>query len=104
MVRFPNGYRLEPLRRDHARDDFTSGQMAVDRWLRAQAWQSQQKRLSATRLLLAADDRIAGYFTLATGQVDFGDLPAELVKKLPRRALPVAMLAWLGIATDQQGR
>jgi GNAT superfamily N-acetyltransferase len=40
---------------------------------------------------------IAGYYTLATGQVDFADLPAEVSKQLPRRALPVAVLAWLGV-------
>jgi GNAT superfamily N-acetyltransferase len=45
---------------------------------------------------------IAGYFTLATGQVDFGDLPTELAKGLPRRLLPVAVLAWLGVAGHRQ--
>jgi GNAT superfamily N-acetyltransferase len=50
-----------------------------------------------TRVLVDEQDGIAGFYTLATGQVDFGDLPPELVKKLPRRALPVAVLAWLGV-------
>ena len=50
-----------------------------------------------TRVLLDEQNRIAGFYTLATGQVDFGDLPPDLVKKLPRRALPVAVLGWLGV-------
>ena len=54
--------------------------------------------------MLDVDDRIAGYFTLATGQVDFSDLPADVTKRLPRRQLPVAVLAWLGVSSDYQGQ
>lgn len=97
MVRFPAGWRCERLRREHRRAEFTSGQDAVDAWLAKQALQNQEKHLSVTRVLLDNEERIAGFYTLATGQVDFGDLPSDLVKKLPRRALPVAVLAWLGV-------
>ena len=97
MVQFPQGYRCEQLRREHARAAFVSGQEAVDAWLTKQALQNQEKHLSVTRVLIDEEDRIAGYYTLATGQVDFGELPSDLVKKLPRRALPVAVLAWLGV-------
>ena len=57
-----------------------------------------------TKVLLDESERIAGYSTLATGQVDFGDLPVDVTKRLPRRSLPVAILAWLGVSTDHQGR
>ena len=45
-----------------------------------------------------------GYYTLAAGQVDFGDLPVEATKHLPRRMLPVAVLAWLGINVAHEGQ
>src|SRR5262245_61680967 len=38
------------------------------------------------------------------GQVDFGELPAEAAKKLPRRMLPVAVLAWLGVNRNPTGQ
>jgi GNAT superfamily N-acetyltransferase len=104
VVEFPAGFELELLRREHPRANFESGQSQVDEWLRSQALQSLAKHLSATRVLLDQHRHIAGFFTLATGQVDFGDLPADLVRKLPRRALPVAVLAWLGVASRWQGR
>ncbi|MDP1824769.1 MAG: hypothetical protein Q8L48_16050 [Archangium sp.] len=104
MVRFPPGFRLEALSSEHPREPFTSGQEQVDRWLREQALQSQGKRLTSTRVLVAPTNELAGFFTLATGQVDFGDLPPVLAKKLPKRALPVAILAWLGVAERLQGR
>jgi ribosomal protein S18 acetylase RimI-like enzyme len=72
----------------------------VMRGLARQALQNEEKYLSATRALVDEQDSIAGCYTLATGQVEFGDLPQDIVKRLPRRALPVAVLAWLGV--DQQ--
>lgn len=103
-VAFPKGYRLEPLQRSHARRRFDCGQHDVNDWLRTKALQHQKKRLSATKALLDPQGEIAGFYTLATGQVDFGDLPAELVRKLPRRALPVAIVAWLGVSLAHQGQ
>jgi GNAT superfamily N-acetyltransferase len=102
-VRFPQGFRLEPLRREHRRRGFCSGVQPVDDWLRAKALQNQRKHLSTTKVLLDPDNKIAGYYTLAIGLVDFGDLPAEVIRTLPRRALPVVVLAWLGVHTEHQG-
>ncbi|MGH7200339.1 MAG: GNAT family N-acetyltransferase [Planctomycetaceae bacterium] len=103
-MRFPDGHRLETLRRGRPRRPFHSGESAVDDWLKTKALQHQQKHLSTTKILLDSAGTIAGYYTLATGQVDFGDLPAEITRKLPRRALPVALLAWLGVNADRQGQ
>ncbi len=104
MVVFPAGFRLEPLERRHRRKAFDCGEPAVNEWLWSHALQNQSKHLSTTKVLLDPDEAIAGYYTLATGQIDFGDLPAELVRRLPRRALPVAVLAWLGIDRHFQGQ
>jgi GNAT superfamily N-acetyltransferase len=103
-VRFPDGFRLERLRRQHPRRRFHCGEERVDDWLASKALQHQEKHLSVTWVLLDEAATIAGYYTLATGQVDFGDLPAEVSKGLPRRLLPVAVLAWLGVATAHQGQ
>lgn len=57
-----------------------------------------------TNVLLDAEGAIAGYYTLAAGQVDFVDLPVEVARHLPRRMLPVSILAWLGINAAHQGK
>ncbi len=103
-VRLPAGFHLERLRREHPRRQFRSGREAVDRWLATKALQHQTKHLSVTKVLLDEAGAVAGYYTLATGQVDFGDLPADLAKQLPHRVLPVAILAWLGVASHRQGQ
>ncbi len=66
------------------------------------AWQHQKKHLSVTKVLLDADGAIAGYYTLATGQVDFSDLPVDVARRLPRRTLPLAVSAWLGVSSNHQ--
>jgi GNAT superfamily N-acetyltransferase len=103
-VPLPAGFRLERLGRAHPRKEFRSGVSEVDDWLARNALQNQDKHLSTTRVLLDDQDEIAGYYTLASGQVDFGDLPPDVVKKLPRRMLPVAVLAWLGVSAEHQGQ
>jgi len=103
-VTLPAGFSLEPLQRSHPRRPFECSHSEVNDWLHTKALQHQDKRLSATKILLKQDDAIAGFYTLATGQVDFGDLPSELARKLPRRALPVAILAWLGVSVAYQGQ
>jgi GNAT superfamily N-acetyltransferase len=103
-VQFPAGFRLERSAKSHPRKAFGSGQAEVDDWLKTKALQNQDKHLSITKVLLDASGVIAGYYTLATGQVDFGDLPADVAKKLPKRMLPVAVLAWLGVSSDRQGQ
>jgi len=103
-VRLPPGLRFESLRREHPRRGFRSGQQQVDQWLTSKALQHQEKHLSATKALTDSSGAIVGYYTLATGQVDFGDLPIDTVKHLPRRVLPVAVLAWLGVDAQHQGR
>lgn len=102
-VRFPLGYQIERLNRTHRRKDFSSGHDLVDDWLKSKSLQNQDKHLSVTKVLIDESSSIVGYYTLATGQVDFGDLPQDVAKKLPRRMLPVAVLAWLGVSVERQG-
>jgi GNAT superfamily N-acetyltransferase len=102
-ILLPPTLRVERLARAHPRSAFHSGEPNVDDWLKTKALQNQDKHLSATKVLADENtEAIAGYYTLATAEVDFGDLPSELVKKLPKRALPVAVLAWLGVSLARQ--
>lgn len=102
--RFPEDWSLDTLDKSHPRRKFESGNNEVDEWLKKSALQSQKKHLTSTKVLLDEQRQVAGFYTLAFSQVDFSDLPGDLVKKLPRRLLPVAVLAWLGVDRSYQGR
>lgn len=103
-VRFPDGWRLALLDRSHDRHTFDCGAHRVNDWLRTKAGQSQRKHLAATKVLLDDRSGIAGFYTLAYGQVRLNELPPELARALPGRLLPVAVLAWLGVDERHRGR
>lgn len=103
-ILWPEGYFVEPLSSQHKRSVFSSGVEAVDDWLKRSARQSQKKRLSVSRVLVHAPDTIAGFYTLAMGQVSFDALPSEMARRLPATLLPIVTLAWLGLAKPYQGR
>lgn len=53
----------------------------------------------------AHNDAIAGYYTLSTGSVDPIDLPADVVRKLPRYpAIPVMLVGRLALSADKEYR
>jgi ribosomal protein S18 acetylase RimI-like enzyme len=103
-VQFPAGWRIELLAKSHRRQEFDSGNPSVNDWLRKTALQSQSKHLTSTKVLLSDTLQIVGYYTLATSQVDFADLPADLAHSLPRRQLPVAVIAWIGVDVTFQAQ
>lgn len=103
VVAFPDGLRLAVLTSAQRRRDFDCGDALVNNWLWANALQSQKKHLSTTKVIVDPAEQIVAFYSLAVGQIDFGDLPREISRKLPRRALPVAILAWLGVNVAHQG-
>ena len=103
-VQFPAGYALAQLTRSHPRERFDSGVSEVNEWLKTKARQAQKKHLSVTRVLLNEEKAIAGFYTLAIGQINLDSLPARFARGLPRTMLPIVTLAWLGVDSKQQGK
>lgn len=94
----PDGFALELLERRHRRKRFASGDSRVDEWLIHKALGAMEKNTSTTRVLVAADGRIAGYYTLANTALDVSRVPAELFSgRVPTKAPPTLTLAWLGV-------
>ena len=104
QIQWPEGFSIGQLNKRHRRTIFCSGLDIVDEWLRKRARQAQEKQLAVTRILLKKPNVIAGYYTLAMGQVNFDELPHEIARKLPRTLLPIVTLAWLGVDKHYQGK
>lgn len=60
--------------------------------------------IGRTFLALEDDGSIAGYFTLATAQVRFEEIPENLVSKLPKYPIPALRIARLAVRRDLQGK
>ncbi|MDH2431060.1 GNAT family N-acetyltransferase [Pokkaliibacter sp. MBI-7] len=93
-------FLLVPLNAAHDRAAFDCGSESLDRYLREQATQDMRRRVAACFVALDGEQRIAGFYTLASASLLLADLPAEEGKKLPR--YPTVPAVRMGrLAVDQ---
>ena len=97
---------IMPLDRGHDRATFSCGVSALDRYLREQAGQDQQRHIARTFVLIdRTTSRIAGYYTLAAYGIEWQDLPATLTKRLPPYPrIPAILLGRLALHQDSRYR
>lgn len=99
--------RIERLDgRRHRRDEFDSGVMALDAYLRERAIQHQRDGIATTHVLTEASDpgRILGWYSLAAAQLVLADLSERDRARLPRHPVPAARLARLAVDRREQGK
>jgi ribosomal protein S18 acetylase RimI-like enzyme len=77
-------FQLAGLNVGHDRTSFDSGSEPLDRYFREQVTQDVRRRVAACFVALAYDQRVVGYYTLASASLLLADLPASIRKKLPR--------------------
>ncbi len=92
---------IEKLRRDHPLDAFDCGQEALNSWLRRHALQNQGAGAAQTYVGLSGGV-VIGYYSLAVGQIEYGDAPERLQKGVARRPVPIMLLARLAVHKDWQ--
>ena len=91
-------FRVRTLDNSFDRKRFTSGMLALDQYFQQQVTQDIRRRVTACFVALTDEDRVAGYYTLATASLLLGDLPTELAKKLPRYpSLPTVRMGRLAV-------
>jgi GNAT superfamily N-acetyltransferase len=94
---------IEKLRREHLLDSFDCGKEDLNRFLKRQAWNSQQAH-SAQTYVLAKDLRVLGYYSLAAASVSHDDAPERVKKGLARHPIPVILLARLAADLSIHGK
>jgi GNAT superfamily N-acetyltransferase len=95
--------RVEPLGSHHIRTEFSRGVEPRDSDFRIQVGQDARKNLAAPFVLVLPDRTIAGYYTLSATAVPAPELPADIIRRLPRYPLiPATLLGRL--AVDQRYR
>ena len=93
----------EALEAGHRLDDFNCGNAALDDWLLRYARQAHASG-SARTLVVLDGQRVAGYFSLAVGQIDSLEAPERVCKGMGHYPVPVVILARLAVAKVDQGR
>jgi ribosomal protein S18 acetylase RimI-like enzyme len=97
--------RVIPLAAAHDRTNFDSGSEPLDRYFRHQVSQDIRRRVTACFVALTPEQRIAGYYTLASASLLLADLPAVTAKKLPRYpSVPAVRMGRLAVDLAFRGQ
>ena len=98
-------YVIEHLEKKHNRDSFLCEVESLDRYLKTQASQDIKKNVAVTYVLTEEHSKhVLGLYTLSSIGIFAGDLPEELIKKLPKYAvLPGILLGRLAVDKKNQG-
>ena len=98
-------FRLASLDAAYDRNAFCSDSESLNRYLKEQATQDIRRRVAACFIALADEQRIAGYYTLASASLLLTDLPANIGKKLPRYpTVPAVRMGRLAVDQAFTGR
>jgi ribosomal protein S18 acetylase RimI-like enzyme len=100
------GFVIAPLAAAHDRQAFSSGAVALDRYLQMQANQDIRRHIANCFVASPVQSNVvAGYYTLSAASIPVADLPEEQTRKLPRYpVLPAALIGRLAVDKRYQGQ
>ena len=88
----------DPITASHLTGSFTCGIPVLDEWLKRRALKNEISGASRT-FVVCQDERVVGYYALATGSVEHRNAPGKIRRNMPN-PIPVMVLGRLAI--DQQ--
>jgi GNAT superfamily N-acetyltransferase len=94
--------RPELLADHHDLENFASGEASLDEWLRRRARANQLSGASRC-YVVSEDDRVVGYYALASGAVATEVVPGRFRRNMPD-PVPVVILGRLAVDRAWQGR
>lgn len=82
---------------------FDSGVSSLDDWLRRRAMANQLSGASRVYVVATPENRVVGYYALASGALAHADAPGKLKRNMPD-PIPMAVLGRLAIDRSMQGQ
>lgn len=77
---------------------------ALNEFLSRYALKNDELGIGKTFVALNENNQIAGYFTLATAQVAYQEIPDDFKEKLPKYPIPALRIARLAVNKDLKGK
>ena len=97
-------FQLVRLQSSHDRTRFNSGSAPLDNYFSQQVAQDVRRRVTTCYVALTREQRIAGFYTLASAALLLSELPADKAKKLPRYpTVPAVRMGRLAVDRDFKG-
>jgi ribosomal protein S18 acetylase RimI-like enzyme len=101
-------YLTQDLNALHNRTAFFSGNEMLDIYLKTQANQDINRKLSTCFVLADEENNsiIKGYYTLSNNSISLDLVPDNIQKKLPKsyKSIPTTLLGRLAVAMEYQGQ
>lgn len=95
---------IRALQPEDDRSGFHCGDEDLDRFFRKYAGENQFVHHLGATYVAVDGDRVAGFVTVAPGDIRADALPERRARRLPRYPLPILRLARLGVDRSHQGR
>jgi GNAT superfamily N-acetyltransferase len=96
---------ISPLLKPHHKNKFCCGEDSLDGYIKQQANQDIKRNIS--RVFIASTqnqpEQILGFYSLSSLSINCSSLPSETAKKLPRHAIPCALIGRLAVDKKAQG-
>jgi len=89
-----------PLLASHVTDEFDCGELVLNDWLIKRALKNENSGASRT-FVVCQNNRVTGYYVLATGSVMHKQVPSKVRRNMPDPA-PVMILGRLAVSKDMQ--
>lgn len=102
-----SGYRLVSIKEIESKTalkKFDCDIEVLNTFLARYALKNDELGIGRTFVALDDDNQIAGYFTLATAQVAYDEIPEDYKSKLPKYPVPALRIARLAVSKDLQGK
>jgi len=97
-------FQVVRLDSGHQRSAFSSGSEPLNSYFKQQVSQDVRRRVTACYVAITEDQRIAGYYTLASASVLLADLPMALRQRLPRYpTVPAIRMGRLAVDNEFKG-
>ncbi len=97
---------IELLDKKHNRKDFDCGKEILNNYLKNQAGQDVQRKLTACFVLAEEEtNNVKGYYTLSSNSIPLSSFPEQIRKKFPKSyvSIPATLLGRLAIDIKFQG-
>jgi GNAT superfamily N-acetyltransferase len=95
--------RPVPIDKSHAAGSFDCGVETLNEYLRRYAFLNHQNR-SARTYVVMSQDKLVGYYTLASGSVSRSEVPPRVAQGLGNYPVPITLLARLAVDLSEQGK
>lgn len=99
-------FPIEPFQSHHDRAAFCCGVEQFNRYFRQQISQDVKRYFATAFVLIDRNSAtVAGYYTLSYTSILIGELPSEIVKKIPKyERAPAVLLGRLAVDKNYQGK